>query len=110
MIAKGYLDLEARSKIVYYLTDAIFYMPIGYVLVNCDLGSEDEVLDELRRIPEVTDASLVYGPYDIVVRVQSDSMEKLRELVTWQVRRTDRVKSTITLIKIVGQGESTTQP
>ena len=102
--------MEVRSKIVYYLTDAIFYMPTGYVLVNCDLGSEDSVLDELQRIPEVTEASPVYGPYDIVVRVQSDSMEKLREVVTWQVRRTGHVKSTITLIKIMGQGESTAQP
>lgn len=83
-------------------------MPIGYVLLNCDLGSEDDVLDELRRIPEVTEASPIYGPYDMVVRVQSDSMDKLREVVTWQVRRTDHVRSTVTLIKVVGQGESST--
>lgn len=83
-------------------------MPIGYVLLNCDLGSEDDVLDELRRIPEVTEASPIYGPYDMVVRVQSDSMDKLREVVTWQVRRTDHVRSTVTLIKVMGQGESST--
>ena len=82
-------------------------MPVGYILLDCDLGSEDGVLDELWRIPEVTEASPIYGPYDIVVRVESDSMEKLREVVTWQVRRIDHVKSTVTLIKIMGQGEST---
>jgi DNA-binding Lrp family transcriptional regulator len=85
-------------------------MPVGYILLDCDLGSEDGVLDELRRIPEVTEASPIYGPYDIVVRVESDSMEKLREVVTWQVRRIDHVKSTVTLIKIMGQGESTARP
>lgn len=85
-------------------------MPVGYVLLDCDLGSEEDVLDELQRIPEVTEASPIYGPYDIIVRVKSDSMEKLREVVTWQVRRIDHVKSTVTLIKIMGQGESTARP
>ncbi len=80
-------------------------MQTAYVLINCDLGSEEDVINELKKIPEVVEINGVYGVYDIVVKVQADSMERLREVVTWRVRRTDKVRSTLTLVKIEGQGE-----
>lgn len=81
-------------------------MQTAYVLINCDLGSEEDVINELKKIPEVVEINGVYGVYDIVVKVQADSMERLREVVTWRVRRTDKVRSTLTLVKIEGQGEA----
>lgn len=79
-------------------------MPTAYVLINCDLGSEDEILQELRKLPEVTEVSGVYGVYDIIVKITSDSMDRLRETITWHVRRIDKVRSTLTMIVIEGQG------
>lgn len=81
-------------------------MPTAYVLINCNLGSEEDVIDELRRIPEVTEVSGVYGVYDLIVKVQTDTMDRLREVVAWHVRRISNVKSTLTLVKIEGQGET----
>ncbi|WP_455364717.1 Lrp/AsnC ligand binding domain-containing protein [[Eubacterium] cellulosolvens] len=73
-------------------------MPSAFVLINAEIGSEDELLKELKKIPNVREAHTVYGVYDIVVKVESDTMEKLKELVTWKVRRLDKVRSTLTMI------------
>lgn len=80
-------------------------MPTAYVLLNCELGSEEDVIKEVRKIQGVVEVDGIYGVYDIVVKVQSDSMDNLREAVTWKIRKIDNVKTTLTLIKIEGQGE-----
>jgi DNA-binding Lrp family transcriptional regulator len=80
-------------------------MPTAYVLINCDLGSEDDIIKELRKLPEIVEVSGVFGVYDIIVRIRSDSMDKLREVVTWNVRRIDKVRSTLTMMVIEGQGD-----
>ena len=79
-------------------------MPTAYVLINCDLGSEDDIIRELRKMPETVEVSGVYGVYDIIAKVSSNSMEKLRETITWHVRKIDKVRSTLTMIVIEGQG------
>ena len=79
-------------------------MPTAYVLINCDLGSEDEILKELKKLPGAIEVSGVYGVYDVVVKISSDTMDKLRETITWHVRRIDKVRSTLTMIVIEGQG------
>ncbi len=80
-------------------------MPTAYVLINCDLGSEEEIIKELKKLPEAVEVSGVYGVYDIVAKIRSDTMDKLRETITWRVRRIDKVRSTLTMIVIEGQGE-----
>jgi DNA-binding Lrp family transcriptional regulator len=80
-------------------------MPTAYVLINCDLGSEESIIGDLKKLPETVEVSGVYGVYDIVAKIRSDSMEKLRETITWHVRKIDKVRSTLTMIVIEGQGE-----
>jgi DNA-binding Lrp family transcriptional regulator len=80
-------------------------MPTAYVLINCDLGSEEEIIREIKKLSEVIEVSGVYGVYDIVVKIRSDTMDKLREIITWHVRRIDKVRSTLTMIVIEGQGD-----
>ena len=73
-------------------------MPRAYVLINTDIGSESDVLRELKKVEGVEEASLTYGVYDIVARVKAEVVDKLREIVTWQIRRLDKVKTTLTMI------------
>ncbi len=80
-------------------------IPTAYVLINCDLGSEEEIIKELKKLPEALEVSGVYGVYDIIAKIRSDTMDKLRETITWHVRRIDKVRSTLTMIVIEGQGE-----
>lgn len=80
-------------------------MPTAYVLINCDLGSEESIIGELKKLSQTVEVNGVYGVYDIVAKVRADTMEKLRETITWQVRKIDKVRSTLTMIVIEGQGE-----
>ena len=85
-------------------------MPTAYVLINCDLGSEEEIIKQVKKLPEVIEVSGVYGVYDIVLKVRGDTMDKLRETITWHVRRIDKVRSTLTMIVIESQGKKGEQP
>jgi len=71
---------------------------MAFVFMNVDAGGENEVLQALRGIENVKEAHSVYGVYDIVARIEAETMEKLKEIVTWKVRRLEKVRSTLTTI------------
>lgn len=73
-------------------------MTIAYVLINTELGSEDEVKKKLLEQPEVEEAHVVYGVYDLIAKLRADSMEKIKTAVTWKIRRMEKVRSTLTMI------------
>ena len=72
-------------------------MPTAYVLINCDLGSEEEILKELRRLNEVVELSGVYGVYDIIVKMTGTSPNDL-EYAYSKIRHIDGIKTTSTLV------------
>lgn len=94
----------AFYDIVIYSKIKSISVPIAYVLINCDLGFEEPIIKEISKMPEVKEVRGVYGVFDIFVRVESDDLERVREVVTRQIRRLDRVRSTNTLMAIEGQG------
>ncbi len=75
-------------------------IPQAFVLINADLGAEEDLLKKLREIPNVKEVYVVYGVYDIVARVEADTMEKVKETITWHIRRLDKVRSTLTMIVV----------
>jgi len=75
----------------------------AFVFVNVVAGAEKEVLKTLRKVPEVKEAYLAYGVYDIVARVETDSMNRLKEVITREVRGLDGIRSTLTTIAIEGK-------
>jgi DNA-binding Lrp family transcriptional regulator len=77
-------------------------LPSAFVLINAEIGSEDEVLKQLKSLPNVKESYVVYGVYDIVAKVSADTMDKLKEIVTWKIRRLDKVRSTLTMIVVEG--------
>jgi DNA-binding Lrp family transcriptional regulator len=78
-------------------------MPSAYVLVNAEIGFEGEVLKDIRKIPNVKEAYVVYGVYDIVAKVDAGTMDELKEVVAWKIRRLDKVRSTLTMIIVEGK-------
>jgi len=75
-------------------------MPVAFVLINTEIGSMEEVLAALRKISGVEEAYSVYGVYDIIAKIKAESMDKLKEIVTWHIRRLNKVRSTLTMIVI----------
>ena len=77
-------------------------MPTAFVLITTEIGSESDVLKDLKKIEGIEETSAVYGVYDKVARVRAETMDKLKEIVTWRIRRLDKVRSTLTMI-VVGE-------
>ena len=75
-------------------------MPLAYVLINIEPGSEEKILNEVRSVPSVKVCHRVYGVYDIIATVQADSMDQLKETITWRIRRLEGVRSTLSSIVI----------
>ena len=75
-------------------------MEIAYVLINCDLGYEEQIIEELKHLSDVKEVHGVFGAYDILAKVESDQISTLRETITWKIRKIRRVRSTLTLMVI----------
>ena len=75
-------------------------MPLGYVLINVELGFEEQVLKEVRSVSNVKECHRLYGIYDMIAKVEADSLDALKEIVTWKIRRLEGVRSTVTTIAI----------
>ncbi len=78
-------------------------MVSAYVLINSDIGSEEDVISHLKTIDGVKEVHGTFGAYDIIVKIESDNKETLRETITWKIRRIERIRSTLTLMTIAGQ-------
>ena len=69
----------------------------GFVLQNCDLGAEEIIVEEHEKIPQISQAYITFGAYDIIVEINTDSQEDFDETVSLKIRRLTRVVSTMTL-------------
>ncbi len=79
-------------------------MPTAYLLINCDLGSEESMIKDIKGLDGVKEVKGTYGIYDIIAKIESNNMDSLKETITWKIRRMSMVRSTVTLIVIEGQG------
>ena len=78
-------------------------METAYVLVNCDLGSEDAIIEDLKHIESVKEVSGTFGAYDIIAKIENPDREKLRDTIIYNIRKLQHVRSTLTLMGIQGQ-------
>jgi DNA-binding Lrp family transcriptional regulator len=79
----------------------------AYVLANCEIGAEKQVLDELKIIEGVKTAHGIMGAYDILAEVEAPSSEELQKTIVWKIRKIQMIRSTLTLMGIEGQRYST---
>ena len=70
----------------------------AFVLINCTLGSEAKVMEHIQDLEYVHKAYRVYGVYDIIVRISSDNMETLKEIINWKVKKLDDVRSALSMV------------
>ncbi len=75
-------------------------MGTAYVLINCDLGYEEQIIEELKHISDVKEVHGTFGAYDFLAKVESADVEHLRETMTNKIRKIDKVRSTLTLMVI----------
>jgi len=71
-------------------------MHIGFILLNCDLGAEEYIVEELKQMPKVKNAHLTYGAYDVIAEVNTEEQKDFEKAVA-DIRKLSRVISTMTL-------------
>ncbi|HJJ21107.1 MAG: Lrp/AsnC ligand binding domain-containing protein [Candidatus Nitrosopumilus limneticus] len=74
-------------------------MTDAYVMLNCELGAEEGLIEKLKEIPQVVDVFETIGTHDMMVKIQGENFEKIREVVSRNIQTLDKVRSTLTLIK-----------
>ena len=78
-------------------------MAEAYILINCEIGSEEDVITALKNVDGIKEVHGTFGAYDILAKIESAQVEDLRETITWKIRKIDKIRSTLTLMGIEGQ-------
>ncbi|MGI9565772.1 MAG: Lrp/AsnC ligand binding domain-containing protein [Nitrosopumilus sp.] len=71
-------------------------MQKGFILLNCDLGAEEYIVDELKQMQDISNAYLTFGAYDVVAEIQSENQEAFEKAIA-TIRGLSQVVSTMTL-------------
>jgi DNA-binding Lrp family transcriptional regulator len=79
-------------------------MPTAYILINCTVGTEENIVNEISKLSDVKEVRGTYGVHDIFVKVRSDNTETLNHTITSKIRRVPGITSTVTLVVIEEQG------
>ena len=72
-------------------------MPSAYVLIVCELGYEDQTVNDLNMLAGV-DVTRLAGAYDIIAKINADSTNTLSRIIGIDIKKLDRIQSTLTLI------------
>ena len=78
-------------------------MAEAYILIICEIGSEEDVIAALKAVQGIKEVHGTFGAYDILAKIESAQVEDLRETITWKIRKIDKIRSTLTLMGIEGQ-------
>jgi len=71
-------------------------MHIGFILLNCDLGAEEYIVDELKQMSNVSNAHLTFGAYDVIAEIHTENQDDFEKAIS-SIRKLSRVVSTMTL-------------
>ena len=77
----------------------------AYILLKCVTGLEKNIIDQLKRIPEVVEVNGIWGKYDIFVKVSSSESNGIDKAVE-QIRSNKDITDTYTMHVLYGQGGS----
>ena len=70
----------------------------AFILIDCDFPFSENIIEELKRIPEIEEFYRVQSIYDIIAKVNADSKDQLNEIVVRKVREIEGIKNTLTMI------------
>ena len=72
-------------------------MEKGFILINCELGAEEYIVEELKLIPQIKGAHVTFGAYDVIAEVNANTTEEFDKTVSQKIRNLSQVVSTMTL-------------
>jgi DNA-binding Lrp family transcriptional regulator len=75
-------------------------MPIAFVFINSEPKAMPFVLEEVKKIREVDESAMVYGNFDIMAKVRTETMKNLKQVISWRIRTLPKVLSTVTTLVV----------
>lgn len=75
----------------------------AYILINCQTGSENDLISELNELPEITEINGVWGKYDVFLKVSTKNPNGVEQIVK-RLRNHPDVVDTYTMHVLYGQG------
>jgi DNA-binding Lrp family transcriptional regulator len=73
-------------------------MPTAYILLNTEIGAKDQVLRTLREIEGVEEVHSLWGVYDILANISSQTIDELKLIVTERIEKIGKISSKLTMI------------
>jgi len=73
-------------------------MVTAYILITVKSGTERDVLAELKKLEEVKDVAIVYGEYDLIIKVTVPEVGDLNDFLLSKLRPIKNIEKTATLI------------
>jgi len=74
-----------------------FMMTVAFVLLNCDIGSEKETIEQLKQFKKVKEVHGIFGAYDILAKLEALSHEDINTEIRTKIRKLKNVRNTMTL-------------
>lgn len=80
-------------------------MTEAYVLINCSLGHEKQIIEDISDMEGISEVHGTFGAYDIIAKVSGNDTVHMREIITEKIRKIQEVRSTLSLIVVDGQDQ-----
>ena len=72
-------------------------MAEAYVLITCEEGSEEKIINELSEINDIITTNRVIGPYNILVKIKGETIDTVIKTITSEIKTIDKIQYTVTL-------------
>ena len=72
-------------------------MASAFILITCDVGKEELIINQLEKLNYITDIRIVHGAYDLIAKVEGKSPNQVREIISNKIRAMTSVRSAMSL-------------
>ena len=74
-------------------------MTTAYVMINCELGAEETIMEKLKEIEQVKEVFGTIGTHDMMVKLDAENFEKIREIVSRNIQKIEKIRTVSTLVR-----------
>ena len=67
-------------------------------MITCESGCEGSIRDELKSIEGVKEVQTTFGAYDILVKIELPTIESLRDVIIYKIRKISEIRATTTIV------------
>jgi len=94
------IRISVKTTVTEKIQEKVKKLPSAFVFINTEPASMPEVLKKVKAVEGVEEAEMLCGVYDIVAKVKTETMDQLKHIITYNIRKLGNVRETQTLLVI----------